>query len=85
MGVFPLGFCATMYLSNRAPPGSVAVGGHMGGSARENIYKRLTSDGMSDTEADALLDLAEKLVVRNGRAVLDLLDLIDSKSGGITE
>ena len=57
----------------------------MGGSARENIYKRLTSDGMSDTEVDALLDLAEKLVVRNGRAVLDLLDLIDSKSGGITE
>lgn len=57
----------------------------MGGSARENIYRRLTSDGMSDTEADALLDLAEKLVVRNGRAVLDLLDLIDSKSGGITE
>lgn len=57
----------------------------MGGSARENIYRRLTSDSMSDTEADALLDLAEKLVVRNGRAVLDLLDLIDYKSGGITE
>ena len=57
----------------------------MSGSARENIYKRLTSDGMSDTEANALLDLAEKLVLENGRAVLDLLELIDSKSGGITE